>query len=292
VEENIEEAALAAPTAGEGPRVVEVRSGRGGLSRDALAELWAFREVLWAFAVRLVKVKYKQAAIGIGWVVVQPLLTAALFALVFGRYAGLASDGSPYLVFALAGMVCWTYFSTALSGGAQSVVENQTLLHKVYFPREVLPLSAVGAALVDFGPGFLLLVAILLAYGIMPAAAWILAPLPVLILMLTAAALSLALSALNVYYRDVKHALPFILQIGLYASAVIYPLSIIPSPLDTIWGIFNPAAGAVTAMRAIMVHGDWPDLLITLGALGWSLVLLVIAYAGFKRFERSFADRV
>ena len=162
----------------------------------------------------------------------------------------------------------------------------------MYFPREVLPLSAVGAALVDFGPAFVTLVAVLLAYGILPAAPWMLVWVPLLILMLTAAALSLALSALNVYYRDVKHALPFILQIGLYASAVVYPLSILPSPLETIWGIFNPAAGAIQAMRDITVHGEWPDLVITLGAFGWSLVLLVIAYSGFKRFERTFADRV
>ena len=276
----------------EPPAVVEIRAGPGGISREALTELWAFREVLWAFASRFVKIKYKQAAIGIGWVIVQPLLSAAIFALLLGRYAKLPSDGVPFLVFALAGMTGWTYFATALSTGASSVVENQSLLHKVYFPREVLPLAAVGAALVDFGPALLTFVVILLAYGITPTVSWVMVPVPVLILVVTAAALSLALGALNVYYRDVKHALPFILQLGLFASAVIFPLSILPYPLETIWGILNPVAGAISALREIMVNGHWPDMAITLGALGWSLVLLILAYTGFKRFERSFADRI
>ena len=234
VEQSIEERGLEPPAAGEPPRVVEIDAGRGGLSREALAELWAYREVLWAFAARYVKIKYKQAAIGIGWVVMQPLLAAAIFALFLGRYARVPSEGVPYLVFALAGLTGWTYFSTAMGAGSQSVVENQTLLHKVYFPREVLPLGAVGAALVDFGPALVTLVVILLAYGILPAASWILVPLPVLILVLTAAGVSLALGALNVYYRDVKHALPFIIQIGLFTSAVVFPLSLLPSPLETI----------------------------------------------------------
>ena len=271
---------------------MEVHSGHGGVSREALTELWAFREVLWAFAARYVKIKYKQAAIGIGWVVLQPLLSAAIFALILGRYAHVPSDGAPYLVFVLAGMTGWTYFSTAMTIGALSVVENQTLLKKAYFPREVLPLAAVGAGLVDFGPALVTLIAIVFAYGIAPAASWVLLPVPVLILVLAAAGVSLGLSAINVYYRDVKHAVPFIVQTGLFASAVVYPLSILPSPWGTVWGILNPVAGGITALREIVVDGHWPDAAVTYGALGWSLVLLVLAYAGFKRLERSFADRV
>jgi ABC-type polysaccharide/polyol phosphate export permease len=272
--------------------VVVVRSGHGGISREGLAELWAFREVLWAFIVRFVKIKYKQAAIGIGWVVLQPLLSAAIFALIFGQYAHVSSDGVPYLVFALAGMTGWSYFSTAISTGAQSVLDNMLLIHKVYFPREVLPLAAVGAALVDLGPALVTLLVFVLAYGIAPAASWILLPVPLFILVLAATAVSVALAALNVYYRDVRHAVPFILQIGLFVSAVVYPLSILPSPWDTVWGIVNPVAGAITVLREIIVHGQWPDLAITLGALGWSLILVVLAYAGFERFERAFADRI
>ena len=271
---------------------MEVRGDRGGISVGALAELWAFREVLWAITVRLVKVKYKQAAIGVGWVVVQPLLSAAIFALLLGRYAHVSSDGVPYLVFALAGMTGWTFFASAMGNGAQSVVDNQTLLRKVYFPRELLPLGAVGAALVDLVPALATLVVVVLLYGIMPAASWVLLPVPLLILTLAAAAVSFALSALNVYYRDVKHALPFLLQIGLIASAVIYPLSLLPSPWDTVWAIVNPVAGAIAALREIVLHGDWPDAAITLGALGWSVVMLVFSYWIFKRFERSFADRI
>src|SRR5207247_1880902 len=194
-EQSIDKAALEPSTAGEHARIVEVDSRRAGLSREGLAELWAFREVLWAFTVRFVKIKYKQAAIGIGWVVLQPLISAAIFALFLGRYARVPSDGAPYLVFALAGMTGWIYFSTAISIGAQSVVENQTLLKKVYFPREVLPLGAVGAGLVDLGLALVTLIAIVLAYGIEPAASWVLLPLPILILVLAAAAVSLGLGA-------------------------------------------------------------------------------------------------
>lgn len=273
--------------------VVEISPERRPLSVASLRELWDFREVLWAFGVRAVKVKYKQAAIGVGWALVQPILAALIFALVFGRIAKLPTGvDTPYLLFALAGMTCWTYVNTALATSSESLVTDQTLLRKVYFPREVIPLGSIGAALVDFGPALAVLVAVAALFGEWPAPSWITLPVLVLILVATAAALGLILSALNVYYRDVRYAVPFLLQLGLFGSAVIFPLSLLDEPWETIYGIANPVAGAIDGVRRAVTDAEWPDPLITAGALAWSIVLLVVMYGAFKRLERSFGDRV
>ncbi len=284
--------AIETPAARPPKPVVEVRPGRGGLSVAALREAWAFREVLLAFAVRYIKVKYKQAAVGVGWAVIQPVLAAGIFALVLGRYAHVGSDGAPYLLFALAGMVLWTYFSSAGTTAVDSLVVDQGLLRKVFFPREVIPLGAVVAGLVDLAPGIAVLLVVALLYGVTPALSWILIPVPVLIVVLALSALALALSSINVYYRDVRYAMPFVFQVGLFATPIVYPLGAIPEPWDVVWGIANPMAGAIEAMRDIVVQGDWPDPLITAGALAWATIGLVIAYAFFKFVERGFADRV
>jgi len=276
---------------GEKP-VLEVTGGRGRLSRESLRELWVFREVLWAFAVRQVKVKYKQAAVGIGWAVLQPVVSAALFALFFGRFAHVASEGVPYLLFALAGMVAWTYFSSSGGTAMESLIADQALLRKVYFPREVLPLAAIMAGLVDLGPALLTLLVAAGLYGIAPSVAWLALPLPILILILAAAALGIGLSSVNVYYRDVRYALPFVLQLGLIVTPVVYSLNAIPEQWQTAYAILNPIAGAIDAIRRIVTHQEWPDMGITFGALAWSTVLLLLAYALFKRLERGFSDRV
>jgi lipopolysaccharide transport system permease protein len=278
--------------ADEDKPVLDVSGGRGGLSPESLRELWVFREVLWAFAVRHVKVKYKQAAVGIGWTVIQPVVSAALFALFLGRFAGVASEGVPYLLFALAGMVPWTYFSSAAGSAMESLITDQALLRKVYFPREVLPLAAVGAGLVDLVPGLVTLAIAAGLYGIAPSVAWLALPLPILILIVTAAAIGVGLSSVNVYYRDVRYALPFVLQLMLIVSPVVYSLTAIPEQWRSAYAILNPLAAAIDAVRRIFTHQEWPDMGITFGALGWSALLLLLAYALFKRLERGFSDRV
>jgi lipopolysaccharide transport system permease protein len=272
--------------------VLEVRGGPGRLSGQSFVELWVFREVLWAFIVRQVKVKYKQAGIGIGWAVIQPVLTAALFALFLGRLARVPSEGVPYLLFALAGMVMWTYFSAATSSAMESLVANQALLQKIYFPREVLPISAISAVLVDLVIALVTLVIVAAAYGVLPATSWLALPVPVSVLVLCAAAVGVGLSSLNVYYRDVRYALPFILQLGLVASPVIYPPAIVPVAWRSIYEILNPVAAAIDGIRRIVLHHAWPDWGITAGALAWSTLLLVAGYWLFKRLERRFADRI
>ncbi len=273
-------------------RVIEIVGGPGGVSRSAVAELLDAREVLWGFTVRAVKVRYKQAVLGIGWAVVQPLAAAALFAVFLGRFASIPSEGVPYLLFALAGMVVWTYFSSAAGSGSESLVSQQPLLRKIYFPREVLPLSALTAALVDLVPGLATLAVAALLYGVAPSLPWLSVPLLVLVVVVFVAAFSLALSAVNVYYRDVKYALPFVLQLGLFASPVVYSLDLVPSRWRELYAIGNPVAAAIDGLRRAFVHQQWPDLSITLGALAWATVLLAVAYWFFKRLERGFSDRV
>jgi lipopolysaccharide transport system permease protein len=271
--------------------VLEIVGGPGRLSRESFHELWHFREVLWAFVLRQVKVRYKQAAIGVGWAIIQPVLAALVFALFLGRYSNVSSEGVPYLLFALAGMAGWSYFSSATALASESLVTNQALLRKIYFPREVLPLSAVLAGVLDLVLAFGVLVVATFAYGIGPAPSWALAPLPLLLLLVAAAALGNGLSAINVYYRDVRYALPFILQLGLFASPIAYPLGVVPGSWRTPYAILNPVAAATDSLRRIVVHGRWPDFPILLASLGWSSFLLLSSYAFFKRLERGFSDR-
>jgi lipopolysaccharide transport system permease protein len=258
-----------------------------------LCSLWRYRELLYFLIWRELKVRYKQAVIGVGWALVQPTLAALVFALIFGRLAKLPTQGdTPYLLFALAGMTCWAYVSTAVTTASQSLVTDETLLRKVYFPREVIPLGAIGAALVDFGPALVVLLIVAGLFGEWPALSWIALPVLVLILVATATAVGLALSALNVYYRDVKHAVPFLLQMGLFASAVVFPLSLLTEPWATVYGIANPVAGTIDGVRRVVTEGAWPDPLLTAGGLAWALLLLVAGYALFERLERDFGDRV
>jgi lipopolysaccharide transport system permease protein len=270
--------------------VLDIVGGRGRLSWSMLRELWHFREVQVAFVARQLKVRYKQAVVGAGWVILQPLIAASIFALILGRYGHVSSD-APFFLIALGGMVGWGYFSNALAVGAESVVANQDLVRKIYFPREILPLTAVFSGLVDLVFALGVLIVATFAYGIGPALSWVALPLPMLILVCFAGAGALSLSALNIYYRDVRYVLPFLIQLGLLATPIAYPLSVIPSAYRTVYAILNPIAASVEAIRRIVIHGQWPDAELTSGALGWSLLLLALAALLFKRLERGFADR-
>jgi lipopolysaccharide transport system permease protein len=272
--------------------MLEVRGGPGELSTRSLQELWAFREVQWAFIARQVKVRYKQAAVGIGWAIIQPAVSAGLFAVFLGRLAHVPSEGVPYLLFALVGMTAWTYFSQATGSAMESLVADQALLRKVYFPREVLPLASVAAAGIDLGVGLLSAAVAALLFGIAPSLSWIVLPIPLLLLVMSATVLGVGLSAVNVYYRDVRYALPFLLQLALFATPVIYPLRLVPAGWRTAYTILNPVAAAVDDLRRILLHHTWPDWGVTFGALLWVTALLLPSYWIFKRLERSFADRI
>jgi lipopolysaccharide transport system permease protein len=270
--------------------VVDARRRR--LSIENVRELWSYREVFLAFAIRHFKIRYKQAAIGVGWSLVQPIFAAALFALFLGRFAHLSGEGRPYFLFALAGLVPWTFFSVALSSSAESLIRDASMVRKVYFPREILPLSAVAAALADLPAALLVLLALDLATGGRPSLMWLLIPLPIFLLLLTASALGLILSALNVYYRDIRHALPFLLQVILFSSPVIYSLDIVPARWRPLYEAVNPIAAAIEDLRRIVLHNTWPDPLVNLWALASLLILLVIGYYVFLSLQRDFADHL
>jgi lipopolysaccharide transport system permease protein len=272
--------------------VTRIKGGPGGVSREGLEELWRFREVLYAFAVRAVKVKYKQTSIGVAWALLQPIAATAVFAVVFGRVVRLPSEGVKYPVFALAGMVVWIYFSQATLTSVNSLVDDSPLLRKVFFPREVIPLASIGATLVDFAPALVVFICATILFGITPAVTWVVVPLYLVILIMAVMGAGLALSSLNVYYRDIRHITPFLMQVGFYASPIVYSLSMIPEPWRDIYAVVNPVAGVIDGFRASFLRHEWPDPVRLAALFVWVSVGVIIGYVIFKRLERGFADRV
>lgn len=280
-----------APATAE-PTVYEIDARKWRPSPSNLLEVWTYRDVLLAFTIRHIKVRYKQAVIGIGWGILQPVLASLLFAIFLGRFVHLPSDGIPYFVFALAGMALWMFFSTALLASAESLIRDSSMVRKVYFPRQILPLAAIGAALVDLPPALAVFIVADLVTGGRPSWTWLLIPLPVFLIVLAATALGLMTSALNVYYRDVRHALPFLLQVILFSSPVVYALGVVPVKWRQLYEVLNPLAAAIQDLRLIVLHDTWPNFWVNAGALAWLLTLLVAGYYVFKSLERDFADRL
>src|SRR6266545_3456575 len=270
----------------------DVDGTRGRLSLDSLRELWAYREVFVAFTIRHFKIRYKQAAIGVGWSLLQPLLAAGIFAIFLGRFAHLSGEGRPYFLFALAGLVPWTFCATALNSAADSLIRDSSMVRKVYFPREILPLSAVAAALADLPAALLVLLGMGMATGGRPSITWLLIPLPVFMLLLFASSLGLILSALNVYYRDIRHALPFFLQIMMFGSPIVYSLGVVPLEWRGLYQALNPVATAVDDIRRLVLHDAWPDPVANATALLTTVALLLVGYYVFQSLQRDFADHL
>jgi lipopolysaccharide transport system permease protein len=256
-----------------------------------LTELWKYRELLYFFVWRDVKIRYKQTAIGVLWVILQPLLTMLVFTLFFGKLAKMPSQGLPYPVFYFAAVVPWMYFSMALLNATNVVVDHQRVITKVFFPRLILPFSAVLSGLVDFAIGFIVLLIFTLAYGIRPTITTFLLPLFLLLAVLTALGVGLWLSALNALYRDVRYLMNFIVQFWMLASPVAYPSSMVPERYRWIYGL-NPMAGVIDGFRwALTGHGQAPG-----SVLIASVSMVCVAIFGglifFNRMEGSIADRV
>jgi lipopolysaccharide transport system permease protein len=268
-----------------------------GLAALRLRELWAYRELLYFLVWRDVKVRYKQTALGAAWAILQPLMTAVVFTIFFGRLAGIASDGLPYPLFSYAGLLVWTFFAQGLSQSSNSVVGSAQLITKVYFPRLVIPIAAVLSGLVDLAVALPVLAAMLWYYGIWPGAAVLTVPLLALLALVAATGVGLWLSALNVEYRDVRYVVPFLVQLWLFVTPVIYPASVLAPRLQRLglpawsWGI-NPMAGVVEGFRWAMLDAPTsPGPLIAASAVT-GLVLLISGAWYFRRVERSFADVV
>ena len=254
-----------------------------------LRELYAYHELLYFLTWRDVKVRYKQTLLGIAWALLQPLCMMAIFALFFGRLVGVPSDGVPYPLFAFAGLLPWTFFSTAITSGGNSVVNSANLITKVYFPRLIVPTAAVAASLVDFGISFLALLA-LMAYYLVTISLRLLM-LPVLLLLLIAMALGFAIliGALTVKYRDIRFVLPFLIQLWFFASPIIYPSTLLPPRWRWVFSL-NPMTGIIEGFRASLFGvSEFNWLAIAFSAV-FTIALLVCATATFKRMEKSFAD--
>ena len=252
-------------------------------------ELYQYRDMLWFLTWRSVKVLYAQSAIGIGWAVIQPLFSMIVFTIVFGWFAEIDSNGVPYAVFSLTALVPWTYFANSLIEAGNSLVNQSQMISKVYFPRVVLPLSGVLAKLVDFGIASAMLACTMAFYRITPNWGVLALPLLVLIMLCSAMGLGLWLTALAVQYRDVKHALNFIVQLLMYATPVVYPASIVPERWQTVYAL-NPMVGVIEGFRsALLSTRPMPWLWIALGACS-AAVLLMSGLLYFRRQERVFAD--
>jgi lipopolysaccharide transport system permease protein len=269
------------------PTIIEPSHGWSALR---LKELWEYRELLYFLIWRDVKVRYKQTALGVAWAVLQPLLTMFVFSLFFGRLARMASDGLPYPVFNLAGLVPWTFFAFGLTEAANSVVGSRQLITKVYFPRLAIPLATVLAGFVDFAIAFVLLVIVMAWYGIAPGARAVTVLPFVLLALTTALGVGLWLAAFNVQYRDVRYVLPFLTQLWLFATPVVYSSSLVPGRWRAFYGL-NPMVGVVDGFRWALLGTVAPG-----PAAAVSAIAAVAVLAGgalyFRRVERSFADVV
>src|SRR6516165_6242877 len=263
----------------------------GGWFDLSLRELWHARELVYFFVWRDIKVRYKQTAIGAAWAVFQPLLTMAVFTLFFGRLAKIPSDGLPYPLFYYCALLPWMYFAASLQNATNVVVEQQRVITKVYFPRLVLPLSAVISPLLDFAIGFSILVVMMIYYAVRPT--WILLVLPLFlsIAILTALGVGLWLSAMNAMYRDVRYVVPFLVQFWMFASPVAYPSSLVPARWRWLYGL-NPMAGIIEGFRwSVTGRGEPPSAL--LGASVGAVVLLVVGGTMyFQKMEGIIADVV
>jgi lipopolysaccharide transport system permease protein len=270
--------------------VIYLKPTKGWLSVD-FNELWRYRELIYFLTWRDIKVRYKQAVLGIAWALLQPVLTVLIFTVVFGILLQTPSQGLPYPLFAISALLPWQLFANALQRSSISLVGNANLITKIYFPRLAIPLSSIMAALVDFGVSFFVLIGMMVYYRYMPG--WNILWLPVIILfaLLTALAVGLWLSAINVQYRDVQHMVPFIVQVWMYASPIVYPIEIIPEGIwRTLYGL-NPMVGVIQSYRWALLGGDQPDatMLISIVVV---LVLLVSGVYYFRRMEKTFADIV
>ncbi len=269
---------------------VESRPSTGWLPRLDVRELWAYRELALFLALRDLKLRYKQTAFGVAWAIIQPLGAAAIFTIVFGRLAGLPSDGLPYAVFVFAGMIAWSYVSSAVAAAAESLVEHRGLVTNVYFPRLLAPLAAVLPGLVDLAISLAILAVFMVAYGVVPSAALVLLPVWLAALVGTALLAGLWLSALNVLYRDVRYALGFLIQLWLFASPIVFPSSLVDGAWRYVYSA-NPLVGAIDGFRWSLLGAPPPgneDLV----SLGVGLLLFAGGVLYFGKFERRLGDRI
>lgn len=271
-----------------GPRQVTIIEPPSGWRTLAWRELWDYRELIWVLSTRDLKVRYKQTVLGASWAILRPVLTMIVFTIIFGKFARMPSDGYPYPIFVYAGLLPWTFFSSALGGAAQSVVGSQALLTKVYFPRLIIPLSSIGSSLADFFVSGLVLLVLMGWYDV-GVSFHLLAVIPlVLVSVFIAMGFGTLLAALTVTYRDFTHITPFLLQLWMYLTPVVFPVSAVPPGWR--WLLYlNPMTGVVDGFRSAFLVKPFDVPALTFSLL-ISLVVFVFGIAYFEKTERSFAD--
>ena len=281
---------MGAVTFGEqaGTTPITVIEPRHGWRDLGIGELWAHRELLFFFVWRDLKVRYKQTFFGAAWAILQPVLLMAVFSISLGRIPGVGPSGVPYPLFVLAGLVPWTLFAQSLTGASNSLVGGEAIITKVYFPRLLLPFAAVGSFLLDFVIALGALAVLMLWFGVPPTPAIVWLPALTLLALVTALGIGTFFAALNVRYRDVKYVVPFLVQLWLFASPVVYTSALIPERWRTLYAL-NPMTGVVEGFRWAMIGGPRPDDLILVSAVA-SVLLLLGALLYFRRVERTFAD--
>ena len=283
------ESSLTESAAAASERRTRIKSEEAGVELN-LGELWQYRELLYFLTLRDIKVRYKQTLMGVAWVIIQPLLTVLIFTLVFNRFVRLDTGSLPYPLFALSGLLLWLFFANAVTNSTNSLLSNSNLITKVYFPRLFIPAASVGAGLVDLGVAFLLLIALCIYYGVALTLNLLLVPFFILLMALLALGVGLLSAAMTVKYRDLRHALPFIIQLWMFASPVIYPASVVPEKWKWLL-LVNPVAGIIEGFRASLTGRpfNWLHLFISAAI---TFALLIFSVYIFRRFEDTFADVV
>lgn len=271
--------------------VTIIRPSRGWAALD-LRDVWLYRELVYFLTWRDLKVRYKQTLLGAAWAILQPFLTMVVFTIFFGNFAKVSSEGLPYPVFSYTALLPWGLFAKALNDASRSLVGNSHMLTKIYFPRLILPLASVLSGVVDFGIAFLFLLGMMAYYGIYPTWGLLILPLLLLLALITALGVGLWLSALNVLYRDVGYALPFLTQLWMFVSPIIYSINTVPEQWRLVYAL-NPMTGVVQGFRWALLGSQTEQLgLIIAISSGMALIILLSGLFYFRRMERLFADRV
>jgi lipopolysaccharide transport system permease protein len=252
-------------------------------------ELRQYKDLVYYLVAKEIKIRYKQTVLGGLWAIIQPFFSMVVFSLFFGRLGRIPSDGVPYPIFSFTAMVAWTYFSNALSGSGNSLIANDRLISKIYFPRLIIPLAPVLAGLLDFSIAFIILLLMMLYFHIIPTAMIFIFPFLVLFMVLTASGVGLFLGALNAQYRDIRYAIPFLVQIWMFLSPVVYPTSMVPEQHRILYSI-NPMVGIIEGFRSVLLGNTlFPTYSLLLSLLVSSLTF-ILGSLYFKRVERHFAD--
>jgi len=273
----------------EDPPVIVIQPLKGWIPIN-LSELYTYRELLYFFIWREIKVRYKQTALGAAWAVIQPLFMMVVFTLFFGRLAKIPSEGIPYPLFNYAALLPWTLFAEGITRSTNSMIQDANLIKKVYFPRLVMPISGVLSPLVDFAIAFTILIGMMLYFGFTPAIRILWLPAFLILVLITALGVGLWLSAINVQYRDVRYAVPFLIQLWLFASPVVYSSTLLPEKYRIIYGL-NPMAGVIEGFRWALLGTTPPGSLLAVSVMIVVVILISGAYY-FRRMEKTFADVV